>query len=777
MSSLQTNYNIQHLQAQLHHWEATKGALDQSPNALAYIEHSIDNLAKFTFEVLKTSTPAEFAPIIPKIQAAVHEMRLALGRQTNDKISIFSSLFFNSKMAHQESYDSLNRIEKALSDLQIEGRFVDHFVQSESTVENPSLFRRFVGKVLRETTESIRLGVFMGSKKAKEKRLKKLKIEHDHLRGKLKEVQGDPNLSPSQKAEGNSIFNKKIEELENKIKKLENEGVKAKETRVNLGKIGGQAVKLDLPKENVQLDAMYMDSSAFHESLAKAGGESYTITLTSKPPPSERTKVQLEGLAFPKGANESEMMKILASLGAFPSIDDQGKEKVGAGWTRVEFQDKILFIPDEEVDTLTKISSDSDVAKKDRIFDQEKWEISNFSTVPLKKSSSEGTVMLGTGAGTTYEVHKKEIMAFLMKGLNVMVFNYRGYGESSGTPSQHGFNRDIEAAYSYLKTVQKIPDEHILVKGVCMSGGPSSWLAAKHPKLNLFLDQSYSEFSHIVIEQSNEKLKKIRAKLDKGGSSFSKWMIDNNKSLIHAAIKLLAPAWKTSEEISKVEGHIGILLLTKDEMIKIDRDIEDNYTAALNYGVHLTKRSSKGEKQKLKTKSKFHTNKQEDNIKNKGVSILEVEAEHGKSWLELLPPRKMKTFNPSMANKIAKQVSIENPSIKDVNGRKLWYYLNDCYNDLFTKFTPQTDGYDIHEVNKAVNEMIADAPIEVRDILKEFLSKAVGVRPELLIDEIAAKKRFFGRMQMDRFLKKAGLMTTPIVNATRSKEDSLFMLS
>ncbi len=36
-------------------------------------------------------------------------------------------------------------------------------------------------------------------------------------------------------------------------------------------------------------------------------------------------------------------------------------------------------------------------------------------------------------------------------GVNVLIFDYRGYGASEGSPSEEGFYLDAEAALSYLR--------------------------------------------------------------------------------------------------------------------------------------------------------------------------------------------------------------------------------------------------------------------------------------------------------------------------------------
>ena len=35
-------------------------------------------------------------------------------------------------------------------------------------------------------------------------------------------------------------------------------------------------------------------------------------------------------------------------------------------------------------------------------------------------------------------------------GLGILLFDYRGYGQSEGTPSEEGTHRDVEAAWNYL---------------------------------------------------------------------------------------------------------------------------------------------------------------------------------------------------------------------------------------------------------------------------------------------------------------------------------------
>lgn len=50
-------------------------------------------------------------------------------------------------------------------------------------------------------------------------------------------------------------------------------------------------------------------------------------------------------------------------------------------------------------------------------------------------------------------------------GLNLLAFDYRGYGESEGLPTEAGLYKDAQAAYRYLRKTLGVPAERIVVFG------------------------------------------------------------------------------------------------------------------------------------------------------------------------------------------------------------------------------------------------------------------------------------------------------------------------
>ena len=73
-------------------------------------------------------------------------------------------------------------------------------------------------------------------------------------------------------------------------------------------------------------------------------------------------------------------------------------------------------------------------------------------------------------------------------GLNLLAFDYRGYGESGGTPSEHGLYRDATAAYRYLRVERGVPAERIIVFGHSLGSAVAIDLASRTPVAGLIVE-------------------------------------------------------------------------------------------------------------------------------------------------------------------------------------------------------------------------------------------------------------------------------------------------
>ncbi|KAK4598954.1 hypothetical protein RGQ29_016122 [Quercus rubra] len=68
-------------------------------------------------------------------------------------------------------------------------------------------------------------------------------------------------------------------------------------------------------------------------------------------------------------------------------------------------------------------------------------------------------------------------------GVNVMGYDYSGYGQSSGKPSEQDTYADIDAAYKCLEETYGVKEEDILLYGQSVGSGPALELAIHLPRL------------------------------------------------------------------------------------------------------------------------------------------------------------------------------------------------------------------------------------------------------------------------------------------------------
>jgi pimeloyl-ACP methyl ester carboxylesterase len=67
--------------------------------------------------------------------------------------------------------------------------------------------------------------------------------------------------------------------------------------------------------------------------------------------------------------------------------------------------------------------------------------------------------------------------------VNLMGYDYSGYGQSTGKPSEYNTYADIEAAYKCLEEQYGVKEEYVVLYGQSVGSGPTVDLAARLPRL------------------------------------------------------------------------------------------------------------------------------------------------------------------------------------------------------------------------------------------------------------------------------------------------------
>lgn len=77
-------------------------------------------------------------------------------------------------------------------------------------------------------------------------------------------------------------------------------------------------------------------------------------------------------------------------------------------------------------------------------------------------------------------------------GLNVFIFDYRGYGDSDGRPSETGTYRDARAAWDYLTAARGIPGNRIVLFGRSLGAAVAARLARDTGPAALILESAFT---------------------------------------------------------------------------------------------------------------------------------------------------------------------------------------------------------------------------------------------------------------------------------------------
>jgi hypothetical protein len=86
------------------------------------------------------------------------------------------------------------------------------------------------------------------------------------------------------------------------------------------------------------------------------------------------------------------------------------------------------------------------------------------------------------------------------QGVGFLAINYRGYGGSSGRPTEHGLNLDARAAHAWLS--RRFPPERIVIHGYSLGSGVAVRLAADHAARALVLEAPFTALDEVVDEKA-----------------------------------------------------------------------------------------------------------------------------------------------------------------------------------------------------------------------------------------------------------------------------------
>lgn len=110
------------------------------------------------------------------------------------------------------------------------------------------------------------------------------------------------------------------------------------------------------------------------------------------------------------------------------------------------------------------------------------------------------TVLFSHGSGRNISGYLEDVALFREQGLSVLLYDYGGYGRSSGKSSEQRCYQDIRAMWAYLVHVLKIPPERIILAGASMGGGVTMELATQVTPAAVILESTFTAIPDALFD-------------------------------------------------------------------------------------------------------------------------------------------------------------------------------------------------------------------------------------------------------------------------------------
>ncbi len=102
------------------------------------------------------------------------------------------------------------------------------------------------------------------------------------------------------------------------------------------------------------------------------------------------------------------------------------------------------------------------------------------------RGPSRGTVLFFHGNAQNIGAHLPNVAWLPEKGFSVLLFDYRGFGGSQGTPSLEGVGKDAEAAMRLVLKLDGVDPERVVIFGQSLGGSIAISALARFPEKQRF---------------------------------------------------------------------------------------------------------------------------------------------------------------------------------------------------------------------------------------------------------------------------------------------------
>lgn len=93
--------------------------------------------------------------------------------------------------------------------------------------------------------------------------------------------------------------------------------------------------------------------------------------------------------------------------------------------------------------------------------------------------NAQGAVLFFHGNAGNISHRLDYLAMFNRLRYSTLIVDYRGYGQSTGSPSEEGTYRDARASWDYLRHARAAREQDIVIVGESLGGAVAAWLAAR----------------------------------------------------------------------------------------------------------------------------------------------------------------------------------------------------------------------------------------------------------------------------------------------------------
>jgi fermentation-respiration switch protein FrsA (DUF1100 family) len=110
----------------------------------------------------------------------------------------------------------------------------------------------------------------------------------------------------------------------------------------------------------------------------------------------------------------------------------------------------------------------------------------------IPRPGARGVAIVFNGNAGNLSQRVDYAVMFSRLGYSTLLFDYRGYGTSTGTPSETGTYRDAEAVWSHVTRSRGAAPRDVVLLGESLGAGVASWLATRITPRALVLASAFT---------------------------------------------------------------------------------------------------------------------------------------------------------------------------------------------------------------------------------------------------------------------------------------------